>query len=157
MQPNKCSLRIDTLKSETSCQRITLSFILFTLIILTTYSLPLNATVRYVSKTGLSIPPYTTWENAADSIQKCINICVFGDTIYVANGVYDEKVVMIAGLSLIGAGADSCIIDTRELVTSQNFVSVKVANSCLFTGFQIKKRNTYKPCCKQKQEKSFKE
>lgn len=66
------------------------------------------ATIRYVSKTGLSIPPYTTWETAADSIQKCINISVFGDTIYVANGVYEEQVIMIPGLSLIGSGTDSC-------------------------------------------------
>src|SRR3972149_11870443 len=92
-------------------------FLLLTLLIflLTAYSLPLNATIRYVSKTGLSIPPYITWETAADSIQKCINISVFGDTIYVANGVYEEQVVMIPGLSLIGAGTDSCIVDTRAL------------------------------------------
>jgi hypothetical protein len=47
---------------------------------------------------------------------ECINISVFGDTIYVANGTYKEQVVMIPGLSLIGAGMDSCVIDTRELV-----------------------------------------
>jgi hypothetical protein len=96
-----------------------------------------NATIRYVSKTGLSIPPYISWDNAADSIQKCINVCVFGDTIYVANGVYEEQVIMIPGLSLIGAGTDSCLIDTRDLVTSQEFVSVEVKDSCLLKGFNI--------------------
>ena len=96
-----------------------------------------NATIRYVSKTGTSTPPYTTWETAADSIMEAINISEFGDTIYVANGVYEEQVVMINGLSLIGAGTDSCIIDTRALVTSQNFHSVEVTDSCLFTGFHI--------------------
>ena len=101
------------------------------------YSPPLNATIRYVSKTGNSTPPYITWETAADSIQKCINICVFGDTIYVANGVYQEQVVMIPGLSLIGAGTDSCYIDTRDLVTSLNFTSVSVAGNCLLKGFLI--------------------
>ena len=64
------------------------------------------ATVRYVSTTGSSTPPYTSWETASDSIQKCINICNFGDTVYVANGVYKEQVVMIPGLSLIGTGMD---------------------------------------------------
>jgi hypothetical protein len=108
------------------------------LILLTAYSLPLNATIRFVSKTGLSIPPYITWETAADSIQKCINICVFGDTIYVANGIYEEQVIMIPGLSLIGAGMDSCVIDTRELVNTTGFVAVEVKDSCLFRGFQIK-------------------
>ena len=84
------------------------NIVLLIIVLLTAYSLPLNATVRFVSKTGNSTPPYLTWETAADSIQKCINICVFGDTIYVANGVYEEQVVMIPGLSLIGAGTDSC-------------------------------------------------
>jgi hypothetical protein len=97
----------------------------------------LIATVRYVSKTGSSIPPYTTWETAADSIQKCINISVFGDTIYVANGVYQERVVMIPGLSLIGAGTDSCEINTQPFATTTSYRSVVVNDSCLFKGFKI--------------------
>ncbi len=97
----------------------------------------MQARIRYVSKTGTSTPPYLTWETAADSIQECIDISVFGDTIYVSNGVYEEQVIMIPGLSLIGAGMDSCKIDTRALVTSQNFVSVAIADSCLLTGFHI--------------------
>jgi hypothetical protein len=111
--------------------------LLLLLIFLTAYSLQLNATIRFVSKTGLSIPPYLTWETAADSIQKCINICVFGDTIYVANGVYEEQVVMIPGLSLIGMGSDSTIINTQALVNSNGFVAVEVKDSCLFKDFQI--------------------
>ncbi|HQI42266.1 MAG TPA: right-handed parallel beta-helix repeat-containing protein, partial [Ignavibacteriaceae bacterium] len=95
------------------------------------------ATVRFVSKSGSSTPPYTSWETAADSIQKCINLCVNGDTIYVANGVYKEQVVMIPGLSLIGAGLDSCIIDTRALVTAVDYTSVIVNDSCFITGFNI--------------------
>jgi hypothetical protein len=97
----------------------------------------LNAEVRYVSHSGSNTPPYLTWETAADSIMSAVNISSFGDTIYVANGVYEEQVVMIPGLSLIGAGMDSCFIDTRNLVTSQTFFSVGVADSCHFTGFQI--------------------
>ena len=96
-----------------------------------------TATVRYVSKTGTSTPPYTSWETSADSIQKCINICVAGDTIYVANGVYKEQVVMIAGLSLIGAGMDSCVIDTRDLATTQNFKALVITNNCLINGFKF--------------------
>jgi hypothetical protein len=96
-----------------------------------------NATVRYVSKTGSSTPPYTSWETAADSIMECINICVFGDTIYVANGIYKERVDMIPGLTLIGTGMDSCIIDTREFQYSSGFYSVRVSDSCYFAGFQV--------------------
>jgi hypothetical protein len=97
----------------------------------------LQATIRYVSPTGNNIPPYLTWEDAAHSIQDCIDVSEFGDTIYVANGVYEEQVVMINGLSLIGAGTDSCIIDTKELVTTSTFRAVEVADSCLFKGFHV--------------------
>ncbi len=96
------------------------------------------AEVRYVSHSGTDTPPYLTWETAADSIMSAINISSFGDTIYVANGVYKEQVVMIPGLSLIGAGMDSCVIDTRALVNSNGFISVDVADDCIFRGFNIK-------------------
>lgn len=108
--------------------------IFLTLAMLIAYCLPLTATIRYVSKTGSSIPPYTSWATAADSIQKCINISVFGDTIYVANGVYKERVDMIPGLTLIGAGMDSCVIDSRNF--NPNY-TVRVTDSCYFSGFQI--------------------
>jgi hypothetical protein len=111
--------------------------LLLTIVLLIAHSLPLNATIRYVSKTGLSIPPYITWETAADSIQKCINISVFGDTIYVANGVYEEQVVMIPGLALIGAGSDSCEINTQPFATTMSYRSVIVKDTCLFKGFKI--------------------
>jgi len=96
-----------------------------------------NATVRYVSHDGSNTPPYLTWETAADSIMSAINISVFGDTIYVANGVYEEQVIMIPGLTLIGAGMDSCVIDTRDFVQPILFAAVRVADSCKFKGFNI--------------------
>jgi len=73
-------------------------------------------TIRYVSKTGNSTPPYINWETASDSIQKCINICVDGDTVIVANGVYKEVLVVNVVLTLIGSSMDSCIIDGTGLV-----------------------------------------
>ncbi len=73
--------------------------------------------MRYVSKTGTSTPPYTSWQTAADSIQKCINICVDGDTIYVANGVYKENLVINTAISLIGSSMDSTVIDGRGMGT----------------------------------------
>ncbi len=115
-------------------RKINLLFFLSFLIIHSTLCI---ATVRYVSKTGTSTPPYLTWETAADSIQECINISVFGDTIYVANGVYEEQVVMIPGLSLIGAGTDSCVVDTRTLISSWDDVAIEIADSCLLKGFKI--------------------
>jgi hypothetical protein len=111
--------------------------LLITLTLLIVHSSLLIATVRFVSKTGNSTPPYLTWETAADSIQKCINISVFGDTIYVANGVYQERVVMIRGLLLIGSGADSCEINTQPFATTTSYRSVVVNDSCLLKGFKI--------------------
>jgi hypothetical protein len=114
----------------------------FLLVLLTAYSIQLNATIRYVSKTGLAIPPFTSWETASDSIQKCINICVFGDTIYVANGVYQELVVMIPGLSLIGAGTDSCLIDGRNFAALGSR-TIEMMDGCLVKGFYILATNNF--------------
>jgi len=71
-----------------------------------------QATVRYVNKSGTSTPPYTSWQTAADSIQKCINICSFGDTVYVANGVYNESIYVDKTINLLGSSADSTIINS---------------------------------------------
>ncbi len=58
------------------------------------------AEIRYVSHSGSNTPPYITWETAADSIMSAINISSFGDTIYVANGVYEEQVDDDTGVSI---------------------------------------------------------
>uniref|UniRef100_A0A832G8G7 Uncharacterized protein n=1 Tax=Ignavibacterium album TaxID=591197 RepID=A0A832G8G7_9BACT len=116
----------------TSIFILLLHFIIFNY----TFLIEAKATIRYVSKTGSSTPPYTSWSTAADSIQKCINISQAGDTIYVANGVYRELITMIPGLSLIGAGMDSCIVDTRGIASSY-YDGVIVKDSCLFKGFQV--------------------
>jgi hypothetical protein len=114
--------------------------VLLIILLLIAYSLQLKATIRYVSETGSSTPPYITWETAADSIQECINVSVFGDTIYVANGVYEEQIVMIDGLSLIGSGTDSCIVDSRSFPLTNNR-SITMQNSCLLKGFYINTSN----------------
>ena len=101
-----------------------------------TLTIEAQATIRYVSKTGSSQPPYTSWLTAADNIQKCINICSFGDTVYVANGIYQERIDMIPGLALIGAGMDSCVINSSQ-VTPPITYSVRVTDSCYLAGFQI--------------------
>jgi hypothetical protein len=71
--------------------------------------------VRYVSKTGTSQFPYTSWATASDSIQKCIDISISGDTIYVGNGTYKENLLIIKRLALIGSSMDSTIVDGRGM------------------------------------------
>ena len=112
-------------------------FFCFLLILSYTITLTTLAEVRFVSKTGSSTPPYTSWQTAADSIQKCISISQSGDTIYVANGTYYEKVVMIPGLSLIGSGMDSCIINTVDLAQPTDFIAVRVKENGTFEGFHV--------------------
>jgi hypothetical protein len=97
------------------------------------------ATVRYVSKTGTSTPPYTSWQTAADSIQKCINICSFGDTIYVANGVYYESIYIDKTINLWGSSMDSTIIDGTN-ITGYNIVYFFQNNSS-FKNFTITSSN----------------
>ncbi len=42
---------------------------------------------------------------------------------------------MIPGLSLIGAGMDSCIVDTRELTLTSSFYTIEVFDTCNLSGF----------------------
>ena len=122
------------MKTHNSKKRFT--FLLTTFLIFNLSFIIVHATIRYVSHEGSNTPPYLTWETAADSIMSAINISEFGDTIYVANGVYKEQVIMIPGLSLIGAGSDSTVIDTRSLVQS-GFWAIIMADSCVIRGFNI--------------------
>ena len=85
------------------------SFILVTVILQSV----LLSEVRYVSKTGgIPAPPYTSWETACDSIQKCIDFCNSGDTIYIGRGIYKETLsTSYKDLTFIGVDSDECIID----------------------------------------------
>ncbi len=112
-------------------KHITKLFIILPLVFILHLNTP--AEIRYVSKTGSSTPPFLTWETAADSIMEAINISQSGDTVYVGNGVYQESVVMIPGLALIGAGMDSCIINSTGVL----YYAVKVTDNCYLTGFQL--------------------
>jgi len=95
-------------------------------------------TIRYVSKTGSCTPPYISWETASDSIQKCINICVDGDTVIVTNGVYKERIDINTPIYLLGTSMDSTIIDgtglpnntvyLRARTTVDNFTIIGIGN-----------------------------
>jgi len=103
-------------------------------------NLLLNAEVRYVSKTGSSTAPYTTWETACDSLQKCFDYCNNSDTVYVDRGIYRETIRFSHKiLTIIGVDTDECIIDGTGLIGTlygpvlilQNFGKIKLYNFTL--------------------------
>ncbi len=111
--------------------------ILFLSLLIVNYSLSI-ASVRYVSHQGSSTPPYTSWETAADSIQKCIDYSAAGDTIYVANGVYKEKIIVQNKfLTLIGSSQDSCIVDVRDLATPSDFYAFYIEGDIRIENLRI--------------------
>ena len=87
------------------------------------------AEIRYVSPNGSNEAPYTSWATASNEIQNCIENSVFGDTIYVGAGTYKESLVLSQGLSLIGAGIDSTIVDYSWHLNEGWVISVR--DSCL--------------------------
>ena len=93
-------------------------FLLFIIYNLSFYIVA-TATIRYVSKTATSTPPYTSWATASDSIQKCINICQNGDTVYVANGIYKETIIVNREIALIGSSMDSTVINAIGLASNK--------------------------------------
>ena len=113
--------------------KLKISYLILFTLILNIFSA--NATIRFVSKTGTSTPPYTSWATAADSIQKCINICSFGDTIYVANGTYYEAIYVDRTINLIGSSMDSTIIDGFGV--PENFIIYFSENNSTFNNFNL--------------------
>ena len=97
--------------------------LLLTALCLLVFTTQINPTIRYVSPTGSNIPPYLSWEDAANSIQDAINICETGDTVLVDNGVYYENLVINTPISLIGLSMDSTVIDGRNIGNITVYVS----------------------------------
>ena len=99
-----------------------------------------HSTIRYV-KAGnpAPVPPYTSWATASDSIQKCINVCVPGDTIYLGDGTYYEQIVMIPRLTIIGSGWENCILDASRIdpAITGNYFGVTMVDSCTIKNMQV--------------------
>jgi|GEM_PF-5044350 len=96
-----------------------------------------SAEVRYVDKKGSNTPPYLNWQAASAKIQDAVNYSGFGDTIFVANGFYTEKINMKPGISLIGGGIDSCIIDPHSL-GNNDVRTITMESDCSIQNFCIR-------------------
>jgi parallel beta-helix repeat protein len=110
--------------------------------IIGTLFLPLCALAdtHYVSPSGSDTYPYTTWETAADSIMKAMNVADPGDTLMVGAGDYypDTTIVMKDSISFIGAGMDSCRIHGDPGSFSR---LIYLGHGCLVEGFHILESN----------------
>jgi hypothetical protein len=116
--------------------------VLFFLILIVVLQTSLGwANTHYVSKTGLDEYPYTSWGTAADSIQKGINAASYGDTVRVGAGIYQEYgIIMTPGITMIGAGIDSCVIGRGWKGEEDHKGATSViegADSSSIEGFQI--------------------
>ncbi len=120
-------------KDMTKIKNLTIRFLLF-LVLLIAYSLPLNATIHYVQHGQGNNPPYLSWSDAADSIQSAINVCMPGDTVLVANGVYPENLVINnIPIYLLGSSMDSAVIDGRN----KGDITISVNADCSIENFEI--------------------
>ena len=55
---------------------------------------PVVPTIHYVSIIGTPVSPYTNWATAARTIQDAIHVCNDDDTVLVAEGIYNENLVI---------------------------------------------------------------
>ncbi len=95
-----------------------------------------GADYHYASHSGSNQYPYTSWETAADSIQKAINSASPGDTIYVGSGVWEDvPYTLHDSLSIIGRGVDSTTIRKGYYPAMIHFFTVYSHN--LIKGFKL--------------------
>jgi hypothetical protein len=138
---------------------LSLSRILILLILFSCYNI--FPDVLFVSKTGSSTPPYLSWETASDSIQKCLNICNDGDTVYVAKGVYKEFLLINKSIWLLGTSMDSTIINGKDLgdyntiettrdlrINNFTIIGKGFGSGAKYTGIATTKNNLYVMSCR---------
>jgi len=76
-----------------------------------------NSPVHYVSNTGGSVYPYTSWTTAATNIQNAVNAATSGDTVLLTNGTYDaiSQVLVAKDITLTSVnGASETIVDGQH-------------------------------------------
>ena len=108
-----------------------------------------NGTHYYVSTTGSNCNNGESWEEAWASIFYAVESGAtnYGDVIHVADGVYEEDVgenlpidFNYDGVSLIGAGGDTSIIDANNYET--NILNIW-ADEVNISGFELRNAKAY--------------
>ena len=94
------------------------------------------AETRYVSPSGLHVPPFTNWVEAATNIQSAINACGSNDVVVVTNGLYapGATVRVTNGVTLASLnGRDSVLLDGSGLAAGQDAVFLQFGTLDGFT------------------------
>ena len=96
--------------------------------------------VHYVSPSGSSVWPYSTWETAATRIQDAVNAAVDGDTVLVTNGTYTSggQITVSKDISIRSVnGPNLTIVDGRNAHRGLNLGNTE----SVLSGFTIKNGN----------------
>ncbi|MCP4632102.1 MAG: hypothetical protein GY855_04185 [candidate division Zixibacteria bacterium] len=101
-----------------------------TLIILLIFSQIAIADYHYASHEGSNEYPYTSWETAADSIQKAITASEPSDTVYVGEGVFYENIDLTDTLAIIGMGWENTKVHSTDKI-------IYGGEGAVFKGFWI--------------------
>ncbi|MEW6619684.1 MAG: right-handed parallel beta-helix repeat-containing protein [bacterium] len=91
----------------------------------------------YVSTIGDDITGDGSQAKPYRTIQKGINVCSIGGTVFVSAGTYNEAIYINKNIALIGAGANICTI-TAQGISNTNTVTFNGSNANgTITGFRI--------------------
>ncbi len=96
------------------------------------WSVPSYATICYVSTSGTSIAPYTSWETAAWFIEMANDLASPGDTVLIASGQYhlSKQIDLKPHVLIRGQGMDS----TTVIGSINVYALFRLADSCSLEG-----------------------
>ncbi|MDF7826234.1 choice-of-anchor Q domain-containing protein [Pontiellaceae bacterium B12227] len=95
-----------------------------------------DSPIHYVSPSGASIWPYSTWATAANTIQLAVNAAVAGNTVLVNYGRYQPgtQITVDKAITLTSAyGADFTIVDGQNTHRCFNLGNT----ACTLSGFTL--------------------
>jgi|GEM_PF-2558847 len=93
----------------------------------------LERSIIYVDDDNTAGPWDGSWEHPYQYIQDAINNAVNGDTIYVLNGLYTQKLNVNKKVSIIGQSQENTIIDTGTQSGNSIQIIVDYVNMSTFT------------------------